>query len=732
MMDFKKLEKLKQKLDSFRPLPPEVVANLHEDIVLRWTYNPNAIEGNTLTFENKNRKRYFDAIKRFLEGYRRDFLLVSGPKGTGKTRLVKEAFLKAEGRVISESKEEMPRKTISVWVDLSTLEIHAPLVEVVDDNDNDQENKSEEKENEISSEINIRISEKNNIPEKSTIGNKFKLKRKHFNITDKSTLIAIIQATVRRFSPHVFFRYKGAGLRTQLGFRKFYFSLPRSSQKIFISKPYLMGILLFGMFLTVCYSPLFFLYYTSHVPHLSFYQAPSIFKWLVQNGYFMDLMVSFFSVVSVFFISWFLLRWHEMFLIRRRFNRLYLMSFSDKYEKSWEKSSSLLNKIENAASLLPRSLPFNLSGKFLLEKKIKEFGNIYSDVPNLLDQLKIFLFQLHRIGLEPILVIDELDKLGTATKLIRTLDHDRKNWVWDHQIQQLASNWQENNGLMIFFDILLRFKESLGKHFPIVLIGDINTKRFMEFSKLNNLAYHTLIKETVLIGQIKVEAWGKVLSHLLGVIPPETEKKETERKSCSDRDKCPMANGGGICCCENFELDDEDGTLSCDGKVCQNFTKWRDYLWLQGMGCYGELLSLARTYRQSDWKEDDDTLKWASDVVPYFKKHMFGAGQISGQNLPDEYSQSFRNIETNSFSFGIVYNLIQREPVFLPVVSNHASSFIKAIHGTVWEFIESLEDNGWVEREKIKKNTYRSLGLKASDEAASYIKFSRVDGRKEE
>ncbi len=50
-MNFEKLDKLKQKLDSYRPLPAEIVNNLHEDVVLRWTYNSNAIEGNTLTLK---------------------------------------------------------------------------------------------------------------------------------------------------------------------------------------------------------------------------------------------------------------------------------------------------------------------------------------------------------------------------------------------------------------------------------------------------------------------------------------------------------------------------------------------------------------------------------------------------------------------------------------------------------------------------------------------------------
>ena len=74
MIDYKNLDKLKQKLDSFRPLPPEIVNNLHEDLVLRWIYNSNAIEGNTLTLKEtkvalegitvggKTMREHFEAI----------------------------------------------------------------------------------------------------------------------------------------------------------------------------------------------------------------------------------------------------------------------------------------------------------------------------------------------------------------------------------------------------------------------------------------------------------------------------------------------------------------------------------------------------------------------------------------------------------------------------------------------------------------------------------------------
>lgn len=51
MSDLTRLDHLKQILDSYRPLPDEVVSNLHDDLVLRWTYHSNAIEGNTLTLK---------------------------------------------------------------------------------------------------------------------------------------------------------------------------------------------------------------------------------------------------------------------------------------------------------------------------------------------------------------------------------------------------------------------------------------------------------------------------------------------------------------------------------------------------------------------------------------------------------------------------------------------------------------------------------------------------------
>ncbi len=49
MTNFAELDALKARLDALRPLPQAALRNLHDELVLRWTYHSNAIEGNTLT-----------------------------------------------------------------------------------------------------------------------------------------------------------------------------------------------------------------------------------------------------------------------------------------------------------------------------------------------------------------------------------------------------------------------------------------------------------------------------------------------------------------------------------------------------------------------------------------------------------------------------------------------------------------------------------------------------------
>lgn len=48
---FERCDTLKAELDARRPLPAHTLKTLHEQWVLEWTYNSNAIEGNTLTLK---------------------------------------------------------------------------------------------------------------------------------------------------------------------------------------------------------------------------------------------------------------------------------------------------------------------------------------------------------------------------------------------------------------------------------------------------------------------------------------------------------------------------------------------------------------------------------------------------------------------------------------------------------------------------------------------------------
>jgi Fic family protein len=71
----KSIEGKKHELDTYRPFPAEIVRRLDEQFTLEWTYNSNAIEGNTLslretdlvinrglTIGNKTLKEHFEAL----------------------------------------------------------------------------------------------------------------------------------------------------------------------------------------------------------------------------------------------------------------------------------------------------------------------------------------------------------------------------------------------------------------------------------------------------------------------------------------------------------------------------------------------------------------------------------------------------------------------------------------------------------------------------------------------
>ena len=47
--DFSYIDSLKKSIDEYRPFSKGLANSLHEKLIVEWTYNTNAIEGNTLT-----------------------------------------------------------------------------------------------------------------------------------------------------------------------------------------------------------------------------------------------------------------------------------------------------------------------------------------------------------------------------------------------------------------------------------------------------------------------------------------------------------------------------------------------------------------------------------------------------------------------------------------------------------------------------------------------------------
>lgn len=48
-MSFEAIDKKREELEKYRPLPKNTLKSLRENMLVEWTYNTNAIEGNTLT-----------------------------------------------------------------------------------------------------------------------------------------------------------------------------------------------------------------------------------------------------------------------------------------------------------------------------------------------------------------------------------------------------------------------------------------------------------------------------------------------------------------------------------------------------------------------------------------------------------------------------------------------------------------------------------------------------------
>ena len=109
-MNTNKFDTLKATLDAHRPLPASVVRNLREDLDVRWTYNSNAIEGNTLTMQE---------TKVVLEG-----VTVGGKSITEHLEVTNHAHAIALVHDLVAAKEGLSERTIK--------EVHALVLKGID------------------------------------------------------------------------------------------------------------------------------------------------------------------------------------------------------------------------------------------------------------------------------------------------------------------------------------------------------------------------------------------------------------------------------------------------------------------------------------------------------------------------------------------------------------------------------------------------------------------------
>jgi Fic family protein len=101
-LHFPYLTAKKQRLDSFRPLPPEAVRNLKEYFDLAWTHHSTAIEGNTLT-ESETRAVLLDGVTIAGKSLREHFEVVNHKHAIDRV----EAFVNSRQAVTEETVREL-------------------------------------------------------------------------------------------------------------------------------------------------------------------------------------------------------------------------------------------------------------------------------------------------------------------------------------------------------------------------------------------------------------------------------------------------------------------------------------------------------------------------------------------------------------------------------------------------------------------------------------------------
>lgn len=580
-------------------------------------------------FISHSREQALKTLSRFVHGYRRGILLVIGNRGVGKTQTVREALEKEDvWRILPHSRQKV-RRVIPFWVDLSFMGIPSPLEMRDPDKDNNSSGRSEQLN--PTPPLEMQDPDKNNNEGNSR---KYTCEPTKMEFSDQDLLIAVMQALATRFAPHADFRRKGKGLRTILGFWEYHLGLkhlffemkerltPHGKKTLNYLQSAWAPLFLFLML------PLFYIF-KNIIPWVGTRLSagavntlpPSRFATILTQlasslSYHHDLpdWVIFPTYICVFFLSVILLRRLDISLLLRRSEELARLSYADNYSLHEVNKQGRQFKAKNNFKL--GNIFFSRSAENKTEEKTL-FNN--KSTPYLLRCFQEYLFFLHRFGIEPVLIIDEIDKLSaehyTHDSFLTELNKTEVYWPRDFR-EPLPSN-----ELIMFCDRMLRFKESIFKHLSTIVIADSNFAMLIDRSSRSKGQYHTLVQEILFLQPIGPNAVKKLILTIYNKIGRNTCTGDSRKQGANASEPHDGEKQASKKNCEPLCTNHFCQTTACRGAdKCFYITLLSWYCSIMGKGNYAEILTILRSFIQSDWSLNDDTLwdlLWLRNLASY-------------------------------------------------------------------------------------------------------------------
>jgi len=646
-------------------------------------------------FIEKDRERTLKALEDYFKNYRRGFLIVCGERGHGKTKLVRKAL--DEEKIImrdTSAIEERQRRVLGIWSDLS---VSSPLFITGKSIKNSDSNGGKQ------NLLNI------NSPIPNDDGQQLEVQEAKFIC--KSILISIIQAIVNYLSPHTNYYEHGESLRNKMGTTLYYNISPNRIPRIMAIKFYRIRKLLFflygwGIDLLIAIM-LIILIIINLFFALKFQILPEYIDFYFSDSFGNLIVVIFVSIfISVSFYA--ILHKQKWRYIQKHAKRLRQIAYASNYfrrEETQDESSTTVDTgfIKNIVKPLGTVLKWDKSHKW------QEMAEFTRDVPNLLKELRTYIFHLNMVGIAPVLVIDGLDNIGANEGFIRSLHQQENIWRYDRWLQELEA-WKTNHQLIICIDSLCRLK-SLGSFLSVILIGDMSMARLLEHSANSNGPYHTLFKEQILLGPVSWRAWDQAIRKFNENCPPDCVHDKQKNEYCTDMKFCDKgisvicktkqkrANQeikAGVCLCVDSDFD------------CVSFKYWSVLIWIEGKGQWAEMLTRLHSYRQQEWPLSTvlKDMRWCSkvaDLMDQMEKDGKYIGWLPGnvcRNVIDADIQT----EVMTVLNALLRGLFVYQPDYLPSGNRECCSFF-------YNFLERLVTQKLISKELVDEDAAQNMKL---------------------